>query len=70
MDRKRDDETASGRRPSDTENLVGDTAASDSLTDPRHAVQPGEADAIRGSAKTGGLPEVRNESEEPDLDKS
>ena len=65
MDRNRDSDQASGRRPSDTENLVGETAASESLTDQRHAVQPGEADAVRGSAKTGGLPDVRNDSEEP-----
>jgi hypothetical protein len=77
MDRDRSAQ-GSGRRPSDTEELVGGTAASERLTDREHAVQPGEAGAreaasaggtsgepVRGSAKTGGLSESRHASEDP-----
>ena len=48
MPRERDSDQAQGRRPSDTENLVGETAASEPLTD-ANVVQPGEA-ASRGGA--------------------
>lgn len=39
------DATTQGRRPSDTEELVGETAASQPLTSPDHAVQPPETES-------------------------
>ena len=53
MERERDSELGEGARPSDTEELVGGTAASERLTDRSHAVQPGESDS-RGSGGTPG----------------
>ena len=43
-----------GDQPSDTEELVGDTAASQKLTD-RERVQPGDAES-RGEGDTAGEP--------------
>ena len=46
-----------GRRPSDTEELIGDTAASDPLTDAGHVVHPSESASREGGASSrGGRP--------------
>ncbi len=47
---------AEGRQPSDTESLVGETAASERLTDPLRVVQPGEAAERRAEGAGGGDP--------------
>ena len=54
MERERDSKLGEGARPSDTEELVGGTAASERLTDRTHAVQPGEAESRGGGAAGGG----------------
>ena len=52
-----DADATQGRRPSDTEELVGDTAASDPLTDVGHVVQPSEsASRERGASSRSGQP--------------
>ena len=47
---ERDSELGEGARPSDTEELIGGTAASERLTDRAHAVQPGEAETRTGGS--------------------
>lgn len=52
-----DADATQGRRPSDTEQLIGDTAASDPLTDAHHVVQPAEAASReRGASSRSGQP--------------
>ena len=44
MNRDRDTDLSAGKRPSDTEELVGDTPASDKLAGSEQRVQPSETD--------------------------
>ena len=54
-----------GRQPSDTEQLVGETAASDALAEPAQRVQPAEVEGWRaaGGAGTPESPRPRERDE-------
>ena len=57
-------DAAQGRRPSDTEELVGDTAASEPLTDAGHVVQPSEAASRdQGASSRAGQPADRSDDD-------
>jgi hypothetical protein len=63
---ERESELGEGARPSDTEELVGGTAASERLTDRSHAVQPGEADSRGGQGAPGAAREAPPSPASPD----